>query len=73
MVKRGSEFGGQDGRIQPLPHPLSTAESSRLMRAIDPDPETVDTGPKVTTIDEQRVVDAGARGVGPVDAAGDLT
>lgn len=76
MASKGTEFGGQPGRIQPLPHPLTAAEEARLMRAVDPDPENIftiaDQGVKPKTVDEQRVVDAGTRGVGPVNKAGDL-
>lgn len=77
MASKGSEFGGHPGRIQPLPHELDAREEARLMRAIDPDPAWVDTDPaivaeKVDTVEDQRVLDAGKRGIGPIDAEGNL-
>lgn len=65
MASKGSEFGGQPGRIQPLPHELTSAEEARLMRAIDPMDEAGD-------VEAQRIVDAGKRGIGPVDDQGNL-
>ena len=65
MAKRGSEFGGHEGRIQPLPHDLTAREQARLERATDP------TDP-AQSADTQRIVDAGKRGIGPVDDKGDL-
>lgn len=73
MVRKGTEFGGQPGLIQPLPHPLSASERARLQRAIDPDPETVVTGPKLANTEEdQRLLEAGSRGIGPVGVDGEL-
>jgi hypothetical protein len=65
MASKASEFGGVEGRIQPLPHDLTGAEQARLMRAIDPTDG-------VTGVEAQRVVDAGKRGIGPVEPNGDL-
>lgn len=64
-MAKGSEFGGHEGRIAPLPHALTAAEASRLERATNPNDEAA-------SVEAQRIVDAGRRGVGPVDAAGDL-
>lgn len=67
MAIKGSEFGGVPGRIQPLPHSLTPAEEARLMRA------TMDADdPSTATADSVRVTEAGKRGVGPVDTAGNL-
>ena len=67
MAKRGSEFGGHAGLIQPQPHSLTPAEEARLMRA------TMNTeDPSVETEDTRRIAEAGKRGVGPVDEKGDL-
>lgn len=67
MAVKGSEFGGVPGRIAPLPHTLTPAEEARLMRA------TMDTDdPSVETVESRRVAEAGRRGVGPVDTAGNL-
>jgi len=33
---KSSEFGGDDGSIQPDPHPLSSVEQARLDRMLDP-------------------------------------
>jgi hypothetical protein len=33
---KASEFGGDDGSIQPDPHPLSSVEQARLDRMLDP-------------------------------------
>ena len=67
MARKGSEFGGHEGRVAPLPHELTPAERARLekatMKAEDP---------STATADSVRVDEAGRRGVGPVDAAGDL-
>lgn len=65
MATKGSEFGGVPGRIQPLPHELTGAERARLERATEPTDPTDDA-------ELVRVREAGKRGVGPVDAAGDL-
>lgn len=69
MAKKGSEFGGHAGRIQPLPHSLTPAEEARLMRA------TMDTAgdPATATVDSMRVEEAGKRGIGPVNPDGSLT
>ncbi len=64
-MAKASEFGGHDGRIQPLPHSLTAAEAARLMRATNPMDPTAN-------VDDQRIADAGKRGIGPVDPAGDL-
>lgn len=65
MASKGSEFGGQPGRIQPLPHKLTAAETARLQRSIDPMDEQGNE-------ESQRIVEAGKRGIGPVDQKGDL-
>lgn len=72
MARKGSEFGGQPGLIQPLPHELTAAERARLQRAVDPDPEWVTLPPKLNTEEDMRIAEAGKRGVGPVDTAGEL-
>jgi hypothetical protein len=64
-VAKGSEFGGQPGRIQPLPHDLTAAEEARLERATNPNRVDEDA----TT---QRIVDSFGRGIGPVDDEGNL-
>lgn len=66
MARRGSEFGGHAGRVQPLPHPLTNVEQARLERATDPTD-------LLATAERQRIVEAGRRGIGPVDERGDLT
>jgi hypothetical protein len=67
MATKGSEFGGVPGRIQPLPHTLTPAEEARLMRSTMSAPD-----PASASVESERVRDAGKRGVGPVDLAGDL-
>lgn len=68
MATKGSEFGGVPGRVAPLPHTLTPAEEARLMRATM---EAED--PSTATVESVRVTEAGKRGVGPVDANGDLS
>lgn len=65
MAEKASEFGGVSGRIAPLPHRLTAAEASRLERNTDP----MDAQ---ASVDNQRIVDAGKRGVGPVRPNGDI-
>lgn len=65
MVRRASEFGGHEGRVQPLPHPLTNVEQARLERATDP----TDV---LGSADTQRILEAGRRGIGPVEPNGDL-
>lgn len=64
-MAKGTEFGGHAGRIQPLPHPLTAAERARLERATNPEDSEANA-------ETQRIVDAGKRGIGPVDAEGRL-
>lgn len=65
MAERSTEFGGVSGRIAPLPHALTAAEAARLERNTNPNDEGA-------TVEKQRVVDAGRRGIGPVKPNGDL-
>lgn len=72
MAQKGTEFGGQPGLIQPLPHELTAKERARLQRAIDPDPEREDLPAKANTEEDQRIQEAGKRGIGPVNEVGEL-
>ena len=64
-MAKGTEFGGHAGRVAPLPHELTAAERARLERATNP----TDVEANAET---QRIVEAGKRGIGPVDAEGNL-
>lgn len=65
-MAKASEFGGHAGRVQPLPHVLTAREQARLERGTEPTDPTA-------TADSQRVVEAGKRGIGPVQPPkGDL-
>lgn len=59
-MAQGSEYGGTEGLIQPLPHALTSAEKARLERATNPTDD-------VATADSQRIVEAGKRGVANPD------